>query len=135
MGGAEGCLHPWPLLARKHVLAPCAHTPAHVQAAGVDVVVALTHMRAPNDVLLLEEVPEIDVVLGGHDHQYLVQHVQPHGNLLVKSGTDFKDLTLVEIQRPAKGSEPRCGGWSEAGWLVRGRVVGKEVKAEQGPVA
>jgi hypothetical protein len=81
-----------------------------VQEAGVDVVVALTHMRAPNDIRLLEMVPEVDVVLGGHDHQYLVQHVQPHGNLLVKSGTDFKDLTLVEIQRSQGAAESRWGG-------------------------
>jgi hypothetical protein len=93
-----------------------------VQEAGVDVVVALTHMRVPNDIQLLEEVPEIDVVLGGHDHHYLVQHVQPHGNLLVKSGTDFRDLTLVEIQR----SDSRCVGLS--GWLEDGGWVGIDMR-------
>jgi 5'-nucleotidase len=40
------------------------------QAAGAEVVLALTHMRAPNDLLLLQQVPEIDAVLGGHDHHY-----------------------------------------------------------------
>jgi 2',3'-cyclic-nucleotide 2'-phosphodiesterase (5'-nucleotidase family) len=42
-----------------------------VQASGAEVVVALTHMRVPNDVKLAQAVPEIDAVLGGHDH-----HVQ-----------------------------------------------------------
>lgn len=41
-----------------------------MQAAGAEVVLALTHMRAPNDLLLLQQVPEIDAVLGGHDHNY-----------------------------------------------------------------
>jgi len=43
---------------------------ALLRAEGCDVVVALTHMRAPNDLLLGAEVPEIDIILGGHDHHY-----------------------------------------------------------------
>lgn len=41
-----------------------------VQASGADLVIALTHMRQPNDVKLAKQVPEIDAVLGGHDHFY-----------------------------------------------------------------
>ena len=37
---------------------------------GCDFVIALTHMRTPNDVKLAEEVDEIDLILGGHDHVY-----------------------------------------------------------------
>jgi 2',3'-cyclic-nucleotide 2'-phosphodiesterase (5'-nucleotidase family) len=33
-------------------------------------------MRQPNDVRLAQEVPEIDVVLGGHDHFYSVSEVE-----------------------------------------------------------
>jgi len=35
-----------------------------------DLVIALTHMRVPNDELLTRSVPELDLVLGGHDHDY-----------------------------------------------------------------
>ncbi len=35
-----------------------------------DIVIALTHMRWNNDTLLAEKVPEIDLFLGGHDHDY-----------------------------------------------------------------
>lgn len=38
-----------------------------------DLIVALTHMRNPNDLRLAEEVPEIDLILGGHDHVQLVK--------------------------------------------------------------
>lgn len=31
-------------------------------------IIALTHMRVPNDRLLAEQVPGIDLILGGHDH-------------------------------------------------------------------
>ena len=37
---------------------------------GCDLVIALTHMRVPNDKKLTDEVPELDLVLGGHDHDY-----------------------------------------------------------------
>ncbi len=30
--------------------------------------IALTHMRTPNDLRLAKEVEEIDLILGGHDH-------------------------------------------------------------------
>ena len=35
-----------------------------------EIVIALTHMRTPNDVRLAENVAEIDMILGGHDHIY-----------------------------------------------------------------
>ena len=35
-----------------------------------DYIIALTHMRGPNDRKLAREVPEIDLMLGGHDHIY-----------------------------------------------------------------
>jgi hypothetical protein len=37
---------------------------------GCDYVIALTHMRTPNDIRLAENVDEIDIILGGHDHVY-----------------------------------------------------------------
>ena len=37
--------------------------------------VALTHMRWPNDLRLAENAPEIDLILGGHDHEYTVKKV------------------------------------------------------------
>lgn len=35
-----------------------------------EIVIALTHMRTPNDIRLAENVAEIDLILGGHDHIY-----------------------------------------------------------------
>ena len=45
------------------------------QEEGADFVVALTHMRWPNDVRLTQEVPDMDLVLGGHDHGYGVKEI------------------------------------------------------------
>ena len=44
--------------------------PPSLQIKGCDLIVALTHMRVPNDVRLAKEVPEIHLILGGHDHHY-----------------------------------------------------------------
>ena len=51
----------------------------------VDLVIALTHMRVPNDMHLAAEVPGIDLVLGGHDHHYEVIPSAPNGTLVVLS--------------------------------------------------
>ena len=37
--------------------------------------VALTHMRGPNDRRLAEQATGIDLILGGHDHDYFAQKV------------------------------------------------------------
>ena len=39
-----------------------------------DIVIALTHMRQPNDIKLAENSPRVDVILGGHDHD--IQNVK-----------------------------------------------------------
>jgi hypothetical protein len=38
-------------------------------------VIALTHMRWHNDRKLAMNCPEIDLILGGHDHEYHVEKV------------------------------------------------------------
>ena len=37
-------------------------------------------MRWPNDRRLAEEVAEIDLILGGHDHDYNTEQVRWNGN-------------------------------------------------------
>lgn len=61
--------------------APMATMRKEIQAlAGqVDVVVALTHLVVEDDVDLAQSIPEIDLVLGGHEHQ----------NLQLLRGADF----------------------------------------------
>eukprot|EP00295_Goniomonas_pacifica_P048322 CAMPEP_0175908896 /NCGR_PEP_ID=MMETSP0108-20121206/6829_1 /TAXON_ID=195067 ORGANISM="Goniomonas pacifica, Strain CCMP1869" /NCGR_SAMPLE_ID=MMETSP0108 /ASSEMBLY_ACC=CAM_ASM_000204 /LENGTH=869 /DNA_ID=CAMNT_0017230955 /DNA_START=3 /DNA_END=2610 /DNA_ORIENTATION=- len=75
-----------------------------LRGEGVDVVVALTHMRLPNDERLAQEVGEIDLVLGGHDHS--TQLKQFGDTWLVKSGCDFRELTKVTMTFE-EGSRPR----------------------------
>lgn len=57
---------------------------------GCDLVIALTHMRAPDDRILASQVHEIDLILGGHDHSYLTEVDASTGVVLIKSGSDFE---------------------------------------------
>jgi len=66
-----------------------------LRAEGVDYVIALTHMRWPNDIRLAENVEEIDLILGGHDHDFGC--IQVNGRMIVKSGTDFRSYALITL--------------------------------------
>ena len=69
----------------------------------LDFVVALTHFREPNDERLAVEVPEIDLVLGGHDHHYASKKTEPHGTWYVKSGADFRYLSKITMELAQSG--------------------------------
>eukprot|EP00892_Ulva_mutabilis_P009954 jgi/Ulvmu1/7330/UM035_0119.1 len=69
------------------------------EECGADMVIALTHMRAPNDLQLGAQVPGIDLILGGHDHHYSIERCHPKDTLLFKSGTDFRELSLIHMSR------------------------------------
>ncbi|XP_035235995.1 5'-nucleotidase-like isoform X1 [Anguilla anguilla] len=68
---------------------------------GAQMVVALTHMRWHNDVRLAAEAAGIDLVLGGHDHEYGVREV--NGVPVVKSGSEFRYLSKVDASRREGG--------------------------------
>ncbi|XP_005099801.1 mannosylglucosyl-3-phosphoglycerate phosphatase [Aplysia californica] len=71
---------------------------------GAQLVIALTHMRVPNDTRLAEEVGEIDIILGGHDHDYEIVKVK--NKYIIKSGTDFRNMSKVTLtQNNNKGWE------------------------------
>jgi 5'-nucleotidase len=67
-----------------------------LRAEGAEMVIALTHMRQPNDEKLTSQVPEIDLVLGGHDHHYECKQIK--GRWLCKSGTDFREFTKLTVR-------------------------------------
>ena len=60
-----------------------------------DMVIALTHMRVPNDQRLTKEALNVDLILGGHDHIYKAEIYNK--TLFLKSGTDFKNFSEIDI--------------------------------------
>ena len=79
-----------------------------LRAKGAQIVIALTHAREPSDIKLAEKTPPglIDFILGGHDHIYSHQII--NGTHVLRSGTDFKQLSYIEARRKESGH----AGWN-----------------------
>ncbi|KAJ5308580.1 hypothetical protein PENANT_c044G01168 [Penicillium antarcticum] len=71
---------------------------------GADLVVAVTHQREPNDHKLANNLSpdSVDIILGGHDHFYA--HSVINGIHVLRSGTDFKQLSYIEAFRKPGGT-------------------------------
>ena len=78
-----------------------------LRAQGAEIIVALTHQREPNDNKLAEKTPPglIDIILGGHDHFY--GHSVINGTHVLRSGTDFKQLSYIEARRRKTSDTPK----------------------------
>ena len=74
----------------------CAHEMTTLlKSQGCTYIIALTHMRLPNDRILAENCSEIDLILGGHDHSTV--HEVVNGVTIVKSGSDFEEFSDLSI--------------------------------------
>ncbi|XP_034152385.1 trifunctional nucleotide phosphoesterase protein YfkN-like [Esox lucius] len=71
------------------------HLSAELRDKGANLVIALTHMRWRNDIRLALESKGLDLILGGHDHEYGVLEV--NGILIVKSGSEFRYLSKIDV--------------------------------------
>ena len=67
-----------------------------LRRAGVQVIIALTHLDMSDDQLLLRDVPEIDLVIGGHDHDPMTARVG--GRLIAKAGVDARWLGVTHLE-------------------------------------
>ncbi|KAJ5884647.1 hypothetical protein N7495_009157 [Penicillium taxi] len=74
---------------------------------GASLVVVISHQREPNDNKLAKNLPPglVDIILGGHDHYYA--HNIINGTHVLRSGTDFRQLSYIEAFRKQDGSS----GW------------------------
>jgi 5'-nucleotidase len=66
-----------------------------LRSKGCQFIIALTHMRTPNDLRLAANANEIDLILGGHDHVYEKKLV--NGTYVLKSGTDFRQFSVITV--------------------------------------
>jgi 5'-nucleotidase len=73
---------------------------------GAEIIICVSHQREPNDNKLAENTGGglIDIILGGHDHYYGQSLI--NGTQVLRSGTDFKQLSHIEAWRKADGK-----GW------------------------
>jgi 5'-nucleotidase len=69
-----------------------------------DVIVALTHLALEGDRQIAESVPEIDLILGGHEHENWAIQRGPRLTPIVKADANVRTLAVVTIRvpRPAR---------------------------------
>ena len=81
-----------------------------LRGQGADIVICLTHQREPNDHKLASKLPQgtVDLILGGHDHYY--GHSIVNGTLVLRSGSDFRQLSYLEGRRK-RNAWGKTTGW------------------------
>jgi len=68
---------------------------------GANVIVAITHLSFPEDRALVERFPEIDLVIGGHEHYPVT--VAENRTLISKAGSDARWVARIDIGRRPNG--------------------------------
>ena len=86
--GAAGLVFLDPIQAAKDIVGRARRVKA-------DVIVALTHQDMADDKQLAAAVPEIDLILGGHEHVPLDARVGR--TLILKTGTDAVSLGRIDV--------------------------------------
>jgi 5'-nucleotidase / UDP-sugar diphosphatase len=71
-----------------------------------DAIVALTHLSLAGDQQIAEQVPEIDVILGGHEHENWVIERGPRFTPIVKADANVRTVAIVTLRVSKKGARP-----------------------------
>ena len=71
-----------------------------------DAIVALTHLTLAGDRQIAEEVPDIDVILGGHEHENWLFERGPRFTPIVKADANVRTVAVVSMRFPKKGARP-----------------------------
>jgi 2',3'-cyclic-nucleotide 2'-phosphodiesterase (5'-nucleotidase family) len=74
---------------------------------GCELIIALTHARMPADTELAKKVPQIDFILGGHDHSSVFQVFNE--TPIIKSDSNFECLSILKIFKGEGGKDVRLG--------------------------
>ena len=77
------------------VIAAARDAVAKLRKDGAQVIVALTHLDMREDVELARKVPDIHLILGGHDHNPI--NTVAGRTLIVKAGSDAAWLAVVDL--------------------------------------
>lgn len=97
----DSTVKPW-----VHYTPPVDAARAQVAAlkGKTDAIVALTHLSLASDAELASAVPEIDLILGGHEHENWLIRRGPHFTPIVKADANVRSLAIVTL---TVGAAPR----------------------------
>lgn len=100
---------------------------ANLKKQGVQVFIALTHLDEVEDEDLAESVPDLNLILGGHDHEPM--SLRKGKTLILKSGKDLEYLGLVNmtLQKQSSGKVQVLQSWH----LLSSRGQPKDLSMEK----
>jgi 5'-nucleotidase len=73
-----------------------------IKDQGADVIVAITHLEYADDVKLAQHFPQIDLILGGHEHFAITASVG--STLISKADSDARTVARHDLNRAAPGA-------------------------------
>src|SRR3984893_16335924 len=68
---------------------------------GANVIVAITHLAFSDDRALAKRFPQIDLIIGGHEHYPIT--ATENRTLISKAGSDAKFVARIDVNRQASG--------------------------------
>jgi 2',3'-cyclic-nucleotide 2'-phosphodiesterase (5'-nucleotidase family) len=68
---------------------------------GANVIVAITHLAFSDDRALARRFPQIDLIIGGHEHYPIT--ATENRTLISKAGSDAKFVARIDVNRQASG--------------------------------
>ena len=71
---------------------------AELKAEGADLIISVNHSGVYEDRLLAREVPEINIIVGGHTHTALYEPVLEGETVIVQAGSYLRYLGRVEFE-------------------------------------
>src|SRR5437667_1819016 len=84
-----------------------ARTEARAIRDSVDILIALTHLSLPEDRELVEAAPEVDLVLGGHEHENWQVWRGPNLTPILKADANARTVDVVELAMNPRTHRPR----------------------------
>ena len=94
--------NPGPDITFSPVIPTAKAAVALLQEQGANVIIALTHQTVFEDMNLAKKVPQIDLILGGHEHRAITYL---HHTLIQKSGSDAEFLGRIDLEIEREGDE------------------------------
>lgn len=87
----------------------------------VDAIIALTHLTLAGDAELAAKVPQLDLILGGHEHENWALRRGEHFTPIIKADANVRSLAIVSVAFGAKGTRPSV--------TARLKIIDDKVKA------
>jgi 5'-nucleotidase / UDP-sugar diphosphatase len=98
-----------------------------------DVIVALTHLALDGDREIAEEVPEIDLILGGHEHENWMIERGPGYTPIVKADANVRTVAIVTIHVPSPGRRRAGATTAAARPVITARLERIDATIPEGP--